>query len=44
MSKIKSNVAVLGSGAWGTALAQLISKKSKVMIWVKEKTVKTEIN
>ena len=37
-------IAVLGSGAWGTALAQLISKKSEVLMWVKEKSVKVEIN
>ena len=37
-------ITVLGSGAWGTALAQLISKKNDVLIWVKEKKVKNEIN
>ena len=37
-------ISVLGSGAWGTALAQLISKKSKVLMWVKEKKVKIDIN
>ena len=37
-------ISVLGSGAWGTALAQLISKKSEVLMWVKEKTVKIDIN
>ena len=37
-------ISVLGSGAWGTALAQLISKKNDVLMWVKEKKVKIDIN
>jgi len=44
MSKIENHISVLGSGAWGTALAQLMSKKNNVLMWVKEKTVKTDIN
>ena len=44
MSEIKNHISILGSGAWGTALAQLLSKKSSVMMWVKEKTVKNDIN
>ena len=44
MSKIENRISVLGSGAWGTALAQLISKKNNVLMWVKEKTVKNDIN
>ena len=44
MSKIENYISVLGSGAWGTALAQLISKKNNVLMWVKEKTVKNDIN
>ena len=44
MSKIENHISVLGSGAWGTALAQLISKKNNVLMWVKEKTVKNDIN
>ena len=37
-------ISVLGSGAWGTALAQLMSKEREVLMWVKEKTVKIDIN
>ncbi len=44
MSKYKNHVLVLGSGAWGTALAQIISKKFDVLMWVKEKKVKVDIN
>ena len=44
MQSINSKISVLGSGAWGTALAQLISKKSEVLMWVKEKRVKIDIN
>ena len=42
MPSTNLNISVLGSGAWGTALAQLISKKSDVLIWVKEKKVNTQ--
>ncbi len=44
MSKDTYHISVLGSGAWGTALAQLISKKNSVLMWVKEKSVKVDIN
>ena len=45
MSSTKDyKISVLGSGAWGTALAQLISKKNNVLMWVKEKKVKIDIN
>ena len=44
MSEIKNNISIIGSGAWGTALAQLISKNKRVLIWVKEKSVKNDIN
>ena len=44
MQSTNLKISVLGSGAWGTALAQLISKKSEVLMWVKEKKVKIEIN
>jgi len=44
MSKMKNHISVLGSGAWGTALAQLISKNNSVLMWVKEKSVKNDIN
>ena len=41
---MKNHISVLGSGAWGTALAQLISKNNSVLMWVKEKSVKNDIN
>ena len=44
MQSINSKISVLGSGAWGTALAQLMSKEREVLMWVKEKTVKIDIN
>ena len=44
MSEIKNHISVLGSGAWGTALAQLMSNKNNVLMWVKEKAVKIDIS
>ena len=44
MSETKNNISVLGSGAWGTTLAQLISKNDSVLMWVKEKTVMLDIS
>ena len=44
MPENKNYISVLGSGAWGTALAQLISKNNSVLMWVKEKSVKFDIN
>ena len=44
MQNTDLKISVLGSGAWASALAQLISKKSDVLMWVKEKTVKIDIN
>ena len=34
---IKYKVGVIGAGAWGTALANIISKKEEVILWAKEK-------
>ena len=35
---------MIGAGAWGTALANIISKKNKVILWAKEKSVCENIN
>ena len=37
-------IGVIGAGAWGTALANIISKKNKVILWAKEKSVCENIN
>ena len=37
-------IGVIGSGAWGTALANIIAKKEKVILWAKEKSVCDNIN
>ena len=37
-------IGVIGAGAWGTALANIISKKEKVILWAKEKSVCENIN
>ena len=42
--KTKYKVGVIGAGAWGTALANIISKKEKVILWAKEKSVCDNIN
>ena len=44
--ELKTNykVGVIGAGAWGTALANIISKKEKVILWAKEKSVCDNIN
>ena len=43
---MEKNILVLGAGAWGTAIANLLAYNSneKVYIWAKEKQVKEEIN
>ena len=42
--KIEYKIGVIGAGAWGTALADIISKKEKVILWAKEKSVCDNIN
>ena len=37
-------IGVIGAGAWGTALANIIAKKEKVILWAKEKSVCDNIN
>ena len=44
--KVKKNILVLGAGAWGTAIANLLAEniKEDVLIWGYEKKVVDEIN
>ena len=42
--KKQYKIGVIGAGAWGTALANIISKKEKVILWAKEKSVCDNIN
>ena len=44
--KMKNNILVLGAGAWGTAIANLLAEniKEDVLIWGYEKKVVDEIN
>ena len=42
--KTKYKIGIIGAGAWGTALANIISKKEKVILWAKEKSVCDNIN
>ena len=43
--KVKKNILVLGAGAWGTAIANLLAEniKEDVLIWGYEKKVVDEI-
>jgi len=42
---MNSQIAVLGAGAWGTAIAKVISEKNKeVIIWSYEESVRDDIN
>ena len=38
------NVAVLGAGSWGTAVATLASKKNQVVLWARRPEIALEIN
>tara|TARA_B100000029_G_scaffold40169_1_gene37458 strand:- start:4 stop:477 length:474 start_codon:yes stop_codon:yes gene_type:complete len=43
--KKKNTIGILGTGAWGTALSCILSKKNdKVIIWSKEKETAQQIN
>ena len=43
--KKKNTIGILGTGAWGTALSCILSKKNdKVIIWSKEKKTAQQIN
>ena len=40
----KKKIGILGSGAWGTALACSLNKKENITIWSYEKKTAYEIN
>jgi glycerol-3-phosphate dehydrogenase (NAD(P)+) len=37
-------IGIIGGGAWGTALANILAKKEKIILWAKEKSVCDNIN
>ena len=39
-----TNIGIIGAGAWGTALSNILAKKQKVILWAKEKNVCDNIN
>ncbi len=43
-SKIKTKIGVIGAGAWGTALSNILAKNQNVILWAKEKNVCDHIN
>ena len=44
MHNNKFKVGVLGAGAWGTAIAKILSEKENVLLWAKEKSVCSDVN
>ena len=38
-NKKEFKIGVIGAGAWGTALANILAKKQNVRLWAKEKSV-----
>ena len=44
MHKEITNIGIIGAGAWGTALSNILAKKQKVILWAKEKSVCDNIN
>ena len=43
-NKKEFRIGVIGAGAWGTALANIIAKKEKIILWAKEKSVCDNVN
>jgi len=39
-----TKIGIIGAGAWGTALSNILAKKQKVILWAKEKNVCDNIN
>ena len=44
MYKEITKIGIIGAGAWGTALSNILAKKQKVILWAKEKNVCDNIN
>ena len=38
-NKKESKIGVIGAGAWGTALANILAQKQNIKLWAKEKSV-----
>ena len=38
-SKTKTKIGIIGAGAWGTALSNILAKNQNVVLWAKEKNV-----
>jgi len=43
-SKTKTKIGIIGAGAWGTALSNILAKNQNVVLWAKEKNVCDNIN
>ena len=43
-SKTKTKIGIIGAGAWGTALSNILAKNQSVVLWAKEKNVCDNIN
>ena len=43
-SKQNTKIGIIGAGAWGTAISNILAKKQKVILWAKEKNVCDNIN
>ena len=39
-----NDIGILGSGAWGTALACILNKKTNISLWAYEKETVRQIN
>ena len=43
-SKAKTKIGIIGAGAWGTAISNILAKNQNVILWAKEKKVCDNIN
>jgi len=43
-SKLNTKIGIIGAGAWGTALSNILAKNQNVILWAKEKSVCDNIN